>query len=744
MKSKMKYLFLILSIFSLIMLVSCKNNENNQETKIEINCVNAILLGEETDISVSLNKPGLSYTITVEDESIIDISDDIITGLKVGNTNIKITVNDGTVKEFNFSVTEPTFDVVFDDFGEIVYEDGKTYQLSYDVISNSTSLSNAGVILKSSDETIAKINNKGVLTVLKPGNVDIVATSKFNENYLKVLRIEVKFDPIAIVASWNIDKAMYQNVTTYGNTQINQMVMGSVNLYANMDLNLVERIIPISKDGKYQGLTATPELLTSAENEKYTRSGILHTETSKITYHDTGNNTKGADANSHANYMVSDSNYNSRARSWHYTVDSNRVIQHIPDDEVTWQGDSYEAYSTSIGIETCVDSGSDLELTWHRTAKLMASLLVKHDLEVSDIVQHYDWSKKNCPQTLRMNNLYPYAIDMVEAEYTALTVLDGYKISFKSLYPEYVDDRGKMIKLPDYDTEICYIVNVTNGKDYDQSIALYSIIPGQYNTKKITISDELKAFYKVLAESGEDTLKVANAYENLSQENKANALGLDILKDRSLKLYGEENKASVSIEEVNVSNIYKYNYVLFKNNLDSNIDLHSYVIKADDKELILPNKTIKAGCYILLAFNEVEEPIDERFLMPDIAWDIDLTECKSISIFKDGVILDKVSFDKTLIRVAYSGENDKDYLGLCPNPKNSKGALIDNSLSKNTLKAAVAILSLPYEVTLEDGDKINYAYNLYNSLSIKEKNLIRDYSYLNSRKTKYEELASQN
>ena len=83
--------------------------------------------------------------------------------------------------------------------------------------------------------------------------------------------------------------------------------------------------------------------------------------------------------------------------------------------------------------------------TWHRTAKLMASLLVKYNLQVSDIKQHYDYSGKNCPQTLRRNNLYANAISLVEAEYLALTELDGYTITFTSNNLEYVDNYGQLL-----------------------------------------------------------------------------------------------------------------------------------------------------------------------------------------------------------------------------------------------------------------------------------------------------------
>ena len=54
----------------------------------------------------------------------------------------------------------------------------------------------------------------------------------------------------------------------------------------------------------------------------------------------------------------------------------------------------------SIGMETMINQGSDLYLTWHQTAKLCAYLLDKYNLTIDRVKPHHFFSGKPCPQTL--------------------------------------------------------------------------------------------------------------------------------------------------------------------------------------------------------------------------------------------------------------------------------------------------------------------------------------------------------
>ena len=86
--------------------------------------------------------------------------------------------------------------------------------------------------------------------------------------------------------------------------------------------------------------------------------------------------------------------------------------------------------NNSIGIESCINEGTDIYLTWQKTAKLVANLLYNNNLTFDDVKQHHYYSGKNCPQTMRMNNMWNHFMDLVKIEYEAIELLkEGY--SFK-------------------------------------------------------------------------------------------------------------------------------------------------------------------------------------------------------------------------------------------------------------------------------------------------------------------------
>ncbi|MBQ4570191.1 MAG: N-acetylmuramoyl-L-alanine amidase [Bacilli bacterium] len=77
----------------------------------------------------------------------------------------------------------------------------------------------------------------------------------------------------------------------------------------------------------------------------------------------------------------------------------------------------------SIGIETMVNKGSNLLVTWHKCAKLVAHLLKDNNLTLDAVKPHHFFSGKPCPMTLRYNNMWNYFLSMVEIEYEMLKYL---------------------------------------------------------------------------------------------------------------------------------------------------------------------------------------------------------------------------------------------------------------------------------------------------------------------------------
>jgi len=138
-----------------------------------------------------------------------------------------------------------------------------------------------------------------------------------------------------------------------------------------------------------------------------------------ITIHSTQNYSAGADAWRHAKAL---NNGKLRARKrkggnrigylvWHFTVDENVVVQHLPTNE---QGEHADfdgpGNNTSLGIEMCEHKGNSRAATIERTAKLTAWLMYKHDIPLRKVVPHYHWERKglstphkNCPHYLLDN-----------------------------------------------------------------------------------------------------------------------------------------------------------------------------------------------------------------------------------------------------------------------------------------------------------------------------------------------------
>lgn len=122
---------------------------------------------------------------------------------------------------------------------------------------------------------------------------------------------------------------------------------------------------------------------------------------SKITIHNTDNDDPGADARAHCLYQKG-ADAQRRQVSWHFTVDDHSIYQSLPVSEVGWHAGSPAGNARSIGIEICENRGIDQEAANDRAARLTAALL--HELGIDldgNVVQHHDWSGKDCPMLLR-------------------------------------------------------------------------------------------------------------------------------------------------------------------------------------------------------------------------------------------------------------------------------------------------------------------------------------------------------
>jgi len=117
-----------------------------------------------------------------------------------------------------------------------------------------------------------------------------------------------------------------------------------------------------------------------------------------ITVHQTGNTSRGANAQMHANLQ---SRGNSRSAGWHWQVDDKIAIQSIPHTKQAWHAGSYKGNIQSIGVEHCVNSDGDYNQTLKNGAELVAHIMKQEGIPLNRVVQHNYWSGKNCPTQLR-------------------------------------------------------------------------------------------------------------------------------------------------------------------------------------------------------------------------------------------------------------------------------------------------------------------------------------------------------
>ncbi|MDH7810095.1 MULTISPECIES: N-acetylmuramoyl-L-alanine amidase family protein [unclassified Rhizobium] len=123
-----------------------------------------------------------------------------------------------------------------------------------------------------------------------------------------------------------------------------------------------------------------------------------------VTIHNTDNSRKGANAKAHSKFLSEVGSYVHNGEtikcSWHFTVDDQFVIQHLPLTEKAWHAGA-AANSSSIGIEICMNSDNDQALANRRAAGLVAGILKEFGWKINAVKQHNFWTGKNCPSVIR-------------------------------------------------------------------------------------------------------------------------------------------------------------------------------------------------------------------------------------------------------------------------------------------------------------------------------------------------------
>ena len=204
------------------------------------------------------------------------------------------------------------------------------------------------------------------------------------------------------------------------------------------------------------------------EASGYVRTGIKQKSTEYVTVHDTAGALPTHTALSFAQNQLQKNNNskNTEYISWHFTVGNDGIFQSLPLDEVAYHaGDGSREYGTtwysstydkadcigggnrnSIGIESCINYGSDYNVTLRILAKLVAELLLQNNLSVDRVKQHWHFSGKDCPGVIRHCNRWDEFLNLVKFEYFAKTELQDVEFEWTSLTPNLMDDTGKVLK----------------------------------------------------------------------------------------------------------------------------------------------------------------------------------------------------------------------------------------------------------------------------------------------------------
>jgi N-acetylmuramoyl-L-alanine amidase len=155
-------------------------------------------------------------------------------------------------------------------------------------------------------------------------------------------------------------------------------------------VNMRRSYIPRGRYGRRQYRPMTPSYITIHSTQNYSGDAWAHAKALN----------RGALRGGTIGYLC-----------WHFTVQDDVVVQHIPTSERGEHADfDGPGNRTSIAIEMCEHRGNNQAQTIDRTAQLTASLMYYHKIPLSHVVPHYHWPRegyspahKDCPHFLLEN-----------------------------------------------------------------------------------------------------------------------------------------------------------------------------------------------------------------------------------------------------------------------------------------------------------------------------------------------------
>jgi len=184
---------------------------------------------------------------------------------------------------------------------------------------------------------------------------------------------------------------------------------------AQKELNLKVDLIPEGKYGRRLFREMKPQYITIHSTQNPTGDAYAHAKALN----------RGALRGGVCGYLC-----------WHFTVQDDAIIQHIPTSERGEHADfDGPGNRYSIGIEMCEHQGNNQLATMERTAKLAANLMYHHKIPVENIRAHYHWPRdgystpnKDCPHFLLENGqpgtTWRWFVGRVERHHQRLVAFD--------------------------------------------------------------------------------------------------------------------------------------------------------------------------------------------------------------------------------------------------------------------------------------------------------------------------------
>ena len=466
------------------------------------------------------------------DLTVATVEEGLVTFLKAGTVTIKV-YQEGNVSIFD----EVEIEIVeFTDIDLILNNDNGVINVDEEVQLNVVrypSNITGDATFTSLTPGVATISSTGLIKGITEGEVVIeVKVGGLTSTMTLIVKNRVDtVDPIQFIMDANINLALVRNINTFGNTTKTELTAGAVSNIWFDNLAIKEILMagrPKTKltslefvvihDTGNNNLGATAQMHSNylvnntSVSWHYTvdqKEAIRHIPHDEVGYHagdglrefgltDTGvtattdkpeitiNNDGYYVLNGTATTIAAPLIDGAKPKTSDITPDG--IFTTIQDGKYfinnTYYNSTYKVIanhgggSNGIGIESAVDQGSDLYATWQNLAQLVAYILDVEELGLDRVMHHNNFSGKNCPQTLRTASLTDQLRTMIKFELEKRTTFKDYTFSFVSNNPNLVDNSGKIIKIPNATTEVSYTVNITNNSGYNESVTLYSTIPG--------------------------------------------------------------------------------------------------------------------------------------------------------------------------------------------------------------------------------------------------------------------------